>query len=215
MDSVKADNVIIRADVTQSLALAPTAFQIFESKGELGVFCNTKKQVTIPQEFHFAIDERIPPPTNVADLFDKLLLNSETHHDKKLPRNTAPNPFHLHTEKQLEEERARVPKANPYPYTTDYPVLPPKPEPKPSTKPEPFQLESLVRHKEELQQTPFQFLRKFISRSQKEHQVVERAEFDKKIKEKEVIYKRYKKETESEKMVHDVYYCSTIHYKKN
>lgn len=29
--------------------------------------------------------------------------------------------------------------------------LPPKPEPKPCTKPEPFQLESLVRHEEELQ----------------------------------------------------------------
>lgn len=26
-------------------------------------------------------------------------------------------------QKQLEEERARVPKANPYPYTTDYPVV--------------------------------------------------------------------------------------------
>ncbi|ONK60258.1 uncharacterized protein A4U43_C08F16150 [Asparagus officinalis] len=33
-------------------------------------------------------------------------------------------------EKELEEEKARVPKANPYPYTTDYPVIPPKPEPK-------------------------------------------------------------------------------------
>jgi hypothetical protein len=26
-------------------------------------------------------------------------------------------------QKQWEEERARVPKANPYPYTTDYPVV--------------------------------------------------------------------------------------------
>lgn len=26
-------------------------------------------------------------------------------------------------EKQLEEEATRVPKANPYPYTTDYPVV--------------------------------------------------------------------------------------------
>lgn len=47
--------------------------QIFESKGELGLPCNKKRQVTIPQEFHFAIDERIPPATaNVADLFDKV-----------------------------------------------------------------------------------------------------------------------------------------------
>lgn len=26
-------------------------------------------------------------------------------------------------QKQWEEERARIPKANPYPYTTDYPVV--------------------------------------------------------------------------------------------
>lgn len=38
------------------------------------MFCNTKRQVTVPQEFHFATDERIPPPANVADLlFDKVL----------------------------------------------------------------------------------------------------------------------------------------------
>ncbi|KOM48025.1 hypothetical protein LR48_Vigan07g172900 [Vigna angularis] len=58
-------------------------------------------------------------------------------------RNTTPNPFHLHSEergaekekklimellhKELEEEIARIPKANPYPYTTDYLVIPPKP----------------------------------------------------------------------------------------
>ncbi|KAK1388873.1 Targeting protein for XKLP2 [Heracleum sosnowskyi] len=231
----------------------PLNKKIFESKGELGVFCNTKKQVTIPQEFHFATDERIPPPTTVADLFDKLSLNSETHHDKKLPRNTAANPFHLHTEergakkenklvmelmqKQLEEERARVPKALPYPYTTDYPVLPPKPEPKPCTKPEPFQLESLVRHEEELQremeerqrmereearmrlfkaqpvmkEDPIPIpekVRKPLTEVQEfdlhvEHRAVERAEFDKKIKEKEVIYKRYREEAESEKMMEE------------
>lgn len=27
-------------------------------------------------------------------------------------------------EKEMEEERARVPRAAPYPYTTDYPVVP-------------------------------------------------------------------------------------------
>ncbi|KAA8524341.1 hypothetical protein F0562_010764 [Nyssa sinensis] len=132
----------------------PLNKKIFESKGDLGMFCNTKRHITIPQEFHFATDERIPPPVTVADLFDKLSLNSEPHHDKQLPRNTKPNPFNLHTEdrgtekerkfvmevmqKQLEDERARIPKANPYPYTTDYPLIPPKPEPKQSTKPEAF-----------------------------------------------------------------------------
>ncbi|KAL2245824.1 UNVERIFIED_CONTAM: Protein TPX2, partial [Sesamum indicum] len=145
----------------------PLNRKIFESKGDMGIFCNLKKQVTIPQEFHFAIDKRIPPPTAVVDLFDKLSISSEPHQEKPIPKNTTPNPFHLHTEergaekekrmveelmqKQLEEVRARVPKAHPYPYTTDYPVIPPKPEPKPCTKPEPFQLESLMRHEEEMQ----------------------------------------------------------------
>ncbi|KAE8706216.1 Protein TPX2 [Hibiscus syriacus] len=113
--------------------------KIFESKEELGIFCNAKKQVTIPQEFHFATHERIPPPPlAVFDLLDKLSLNSESSHDP-IPRNTIPNPFHLHTEersvekekkfameileKQFEEEQARVPKATPYSYTTDYPVI--------------------------------------------------------------------------------------------
>ncbi|XP_062150898.1 protein TPX2 [Alnus glutinosa] len=145
----------------------PLNKKIFESKGELGLFCHAKKHVTIPQEFHFATDERIPPPAAVVDLFDKLSLNSEHCHENPIIRNTTPNPFHLHTEergaqkerrfvmelvhKQLEAERARIPRASPYPYTTDYPVIPPKPEPKQCTKPEPFQLESLVRHEEEMQ----------------------------------------------------------------
>ncbi|KAF5187238.1 Tpx2 [Thalictrum thalictroides] len=145
----------------------PLNKRIFESKGDMGLFSQPKRQVTRPREFHFATDERIPQAKSVADLFDKLSLNSESRHDHQLPRITTPNPFHLNTEergaekerrfvvevmqKKLEEERARVPKATPYPYTTDYPVIPPKPEPKQCTKPEPFQLESLVRHEEEIQ----------------------------------------------------------------
>ncbi|XP_010475004.1 PREDICTED: protein TPX2-like [Camelina sativa] len=144
----------------------PLNKKIFESKGEMGIFCNTKKHITIPQEFHFATDERISRPDSVLDIFDKLSLNSESFHEKPLPRKTAPNPFNLRTEergaekeknffmelvhKKIGDEKARVPKANPYPYTTDYPVVPPKPEPKQCTQPEPFQLESLVRHEEEL-----------------------------------------------------------------
>lgn len=51
-------------------------FQIFESKGDIGIFCNTKKHVTEPQEFHFATDERIPPPaSSVADLFGKVMMS--------------------------------------------------------------------------------------------------------------------------------------------
>lgn len=145
----------------------PLNRKIFESKGELGISCTEKKHATKPQEFHFSINERIPLPISIFESFEKLSLNSEPRHEKPLPRNTKPNPFHLFTEergaekekkfvmelvqKQLEVERARLPKANPYPYTTDFPVIPPKPEPKQCTRPEPFQLESLVRHEEEMQ----------------------------------------------------------------
>ncbi|KAI3795295.1 hypothetical protein L1987_37946 [Smallanthus sonchifolius] len=232
----------------------PLNKKIFESKGELGLFCNKKRQVTIPEEFHFAIDERIPPPTaNVADMFDKLSLCSDSHTQKPVLRNTAPNPFHLHTEergaekekkfvmeiihKHIEEERARIPKATPYQYTTDYPVVPPKPEPKQCTKPEPFQLESVARHEEEVQremeerkrleeeetrmrlfkaqsilkEDPIpvpEKVRRPLTEVQEfdlhvEHRAVDRAEFDKKIKEKEMMYKRYRDEAESAKMMEE------------
>ncbi|KAL6657984.1 hypothetical protein ACP70R_005764 [Stipagrostis hirtigluma subsp. patula] len=146
----------------------PLNKKILESKGEIGVFAHPKPQATAPKEFHFSTDDRLGPPA-VADLFDKLSLYSESssQHDRNMPRVTTPNPFNLHTEergqlkerqlaaqllqKQMEEEKARVHKANPYPYTTDYPVVPPKPEPKPCTRPEGFQLESLVRHELEQQ----------------------------------------------------------------
>ncbi|MCL7043533.1 hypothetical protein MKW94_002040, partial [Papaver nudicaule] len=226
----------------------PLNKKIFESKGGLGIYRNLKRQVTKPQEFHFATDERNPPARTVFDLFDK---HSEDHRNEQpLPRLTTPKPFHLHTEelgaekekkfvdeilqKQYEEERARIPKATPYPYTTDYPVIPPKPEPKHSTKPEPFQLESLTRHEEELQREMEQRRRveeeeaqmrifkaqpilkedpvpvpekerKPLTQVQEfqlhvDHRAVNRAEFDKKIKEKETEYKRYREESESAKL---------------
>ncbi|PHT38434.1 Protein TPX2 [Capsicum baccatum] len=80
--------------------------QIFESKGDLGMFCNTKRQVTVPQEFHFSTDERILPPANVTDelLFGKLPLNSESQNDKTIPRNTTPTPFRLSTEERGAEK---------------------------------------------------------------------------------------------------------------
>uniref|UniRef100_A0A0E0Q8S1 TPX2 C-terminal domain-containing protein n=1 Tax=Oryza rufipogon TaxID=4529 RepID=A0A0E0Q8S1_ORYRU len=146
----------------------PLNKKILESKGDIGVFPHLKAQPTAPKEFHFSTDDRLGPPA-VVDLFDKLSLCSESsyHSKKDVPRLTIPNPFNLHTDerghekerqlaaqllqKQLQEEKARIPKANPYPYTTDYPVIPPKPEPKPCTRPEGFQLESLVRHEMEQQ----------------------------------------------------------------
>ncbi|KAL8468785.1 hypothetical protein ACS0TY_031833 [Phlomoides rotata] len=232
----------------------PLNKKIFESKGDMGIFSNMKKQVTIPQEFNFAVDKRIPPPTAVVDLFDKLSICSESHHEKPpLPRLTTPNPFHLHTDergaekerrlaeellqKQLEEERARVPKAHPYPYTTDYPVIPPKPEPKPCTKPSPFQLESLVRHEEEIQREMEERRRKEIEEEEMrkfkaqpilkedpipvpekerkpltevqefnlhvDNRAVDRAEFDKKMKEKEMVHKRYREEEEAAKTMEE------------
>ncbi|KAK4476690.1 hypothetical protein RD792_015850 [Penstemon davidsonii] len=102
----------------------------------MGISCNMKKQVTTAQEFHFAVDKIIPPPTPVLDLFDKLSTNSDSLQEKLFPRNTTLNPFHLQTEKRgakiekkLEEEKAKIPKAHPYPYTTYYPVISPKPDP--------------------------------------------------------------------------------------
>ncbi|URE26413.1 Cell cycle regulated microtubule associated protein [Musa troglodytarum] len=251
----------------------PLNKKILESKGEIGLFCNPKPQITITEEFCFATNERLGPPAAVVQLFDKagirllldsisrrrnlliiafqnfqLSLHSETsnHERKEVPRVTIPTPFHLHTEergfekerqlaeqilqKELEEERARIPKANPYPYTTDYPVIPPKPEAKHCTKPEAFQLESLVRHEEEMQRKleekermereeaqrrifraqpilnddplplpqrerkPLTEIKEFVLHV--DHRAVERTEFDQKIKEKELTYKRLREEQE-------------------
>ncbi|XP_062186816.1 protein TPX2-like isoform X2 [Phragmites australis] len=166
----------------------PLNKKILESKGDVGVFAHPKPQVTAPKEFHFSTDDRLGPPS-VTDLFDKLSIYSESssHTDRKgVPRLTIPNPFNLHTEerghekerqravqllqKQMEEEKARVHKANPYPYTTDYPVVPPKPEPKPCTRPEGFQLESLVRH--ELEQQKLMEERERMEREEAQRRIV-------------------------------------------
>ncbi|KAL1199596.1 Protein TPX2 [Cardamine amara subsp. amara] len=228
--------------------------KIFESKGEMGIFCNTKKHEIIPQEFHFLTDARISQPNSVIDLLDKLSLKSDSCREKPLQRNTTPNPFLLRTEergagkekkfmrevthKQIEDERVRIPKATPYPYTTDYPVKPPKPEPKQCTKPKPFKLESLARHEEEMQKEMEERIRVEREEAQRrrvfraqpvikedpipipekvrrplteiqefnlhvDHRAVERADFDHKIKEKEMMYKRYREKTEAAKMVEE------------
>ncbi|WOL15169.1 protein TPX2-like isoform X5 [Canna indica] len=233
----------------------PLNKKILESKGDLGLFCNSKPQITIPEEFHFSTNDRLGPPVAVVEQFDKLSLYSESsnHERKEVPRITIPNPFHLHTEdrglekerqfaeqvllKELEADRARIPKAKPYPYTTDFPVMPPKPEPKQCTKPEAFQLESLVRHEEEMQRMleereraereeaqrrifraqpilkvdPLPFPekeRKPLTEVQKfvlhvDHRALQRTEFDSKIKEKELIYKRLREEQEFAKMIEE------------
>ncbi|KAL5543091.1 hypothetical protein UlMin_010801, partial [Ulmus minor] len=230
----------------------PVNKKIFESKGELGISCNVKRHVKKSQEFRFATNERIPTPSAVGNLFDKSL-KSETCNEKPPPRNTTPIPFHLHTkergvekekkfrtelmQKQREEERVRIPKANLYPYTTDYRVVPPKPEPKQCTQPEPFHLESLVRHEKEIQKENEEGRRKEQEEAQMrifkaqpvlkedpipvpekvprpltqvqqfahhvDHQAVKRAEFDQKVKEKELMYIRYKEEKEAARMMEE------------
>ncbi|CAN1230993.1 Protein TPX2 [Linum perenne] len=211
------------------------------------------RPLKVKSSFELEIEElEKMPKFKAKPLNKKLSLNSGSH-DIHLPRNTTPNPFHLHTEergaekerrlamelmrKQMEEELARVPKANPYPYTTDYPVVPPKPTPKPSTRPEPFELESLVRHEEEMQKEMEERQRKEREEAQMrvfkaqpilkedpipvpekvrrpltevqqihlhvDHRAVDRAEFDQKVKEKEMMYKRYREESEAAKMIEE------------
>ncbi|XP_074579240.1 protein TPX2 [Curcuma longa] len=233
----------------------PLNKKILESKGDIGLFCNSKPQITVPEEFHFATNDRLGPSAAIDELFDKLSLHpvSSNHEKKEVPKLTIPNPFHLHTEerglekekqfvkqllqKELEEERARIPKANPYPYTTDFPVMPPKPEPKQCTKPEGFQLESLIRHEEELQRRMEEKERAEREEAQRrifraqpilkddplplpererkpltevqefalhvDHRAVQRSEFDKVIKEKELTYKRLREEQEFTKMMEE------------
>ncbi|KAK1280417.1 Protein TPX2 [Acorus gramineus] len=128
----------------------PLNKKILERKGDPGLFCNKKRQVTTPKEFHFATNERLPPSNIFVEHFDK---------ERGLTKEKKVKLEFL--QKQLEEERARVQKALPYPYTTDYPVgnqlllfdddFPPKPTPKECTKTEAFQLESLVRREDEMQ----------------------------------------------------------------
>ncbi|XP_038981997.1 protein TPX2-like isoform X2 [Phoenix dactylifera] len=234
----------------------PLNKKILDSRGATGLFSsNPRPQITTPQEFHFATNDRFGPSATMVELFDKLSLHSESSHrdNREVAGITMPNPFHLKTEergfekerqfamqifqKQLEEEKARIPKANPYPYTTDYPVIPSKPEPKQCTKPEAFQLESLVRHEEEMQRKleekermqreeaqkrifkaqrimrddpiplpeierrPLTEVQEFVFHS--DHRAVQRSEFDKKIKEKEMMYKRMREEYETAKMIEE------------
>jgi hypothetical protein len=57
--------------------------QILESKGEIGVFAQPKPQVTAPKEFHFSTDDRLGP-SSVADLFDKVVIESHITTNKLL-----------------------------------------------------------------------------------------------------------------------------------
>ncbi|KAM3288486.1 hypothetical protein P3S67_021916 [Capsicum chacoense] len=116
----------------------PLNKKIFESKGVLGMFLNTKRQVTVPQEFHFATDKRILPPANVAD---ELLFKAQ-------------------------------------PVLTEDPIPVPEKVRKPLTEVQDFKLRV-------------------------DNRSLDRAEFDKKIKQKEMMHKRYIEETESARMIEE------------
>ncbi|KAG0614517.1 hypothetical protein M758_6G183400 [Ceratodon purpureus] len=138
---------------------------IFESKGDLGVPRNHKREVTVPQEFHLKTDERAHSrePAILADQIVKLSLSKPDKEAATL-RPTIPKPFHLATDdrglakemrhiqerfqQQQEEAKARIPIAHPLPLTTEVPEVFPKPPPKECTKPEPFRLESLMLHEQ-------------------------------------------------------------------
>ncbi|KAG0554725.1 hypothetical protein KC19_12G114100 [Ceratodon purpureus] len=226
----------------------PLNKRIFKSKGDLGVPRNHKRQITMPVEFRFQTGQRaqVRCPALPVEEFDKLSLRRELSAEVT-QRPTAPKPFHLASddrglakkmrmiqeqiERDQKEAEARIPKAQPLPYTTKSPIIPPKPAPKVCTKPVPFQLVSLTRHEEEQQ-------RRAAERAQAEHldkllkefraqpnlsnapvfmpvrsnkplteiyefkfnvdsRAVERAEFDKKVAEKQNMYKHYREEYEA------------------
>ncbi|KGN55955.2 protein TPX2 isoform X1 [Cucumis sativus] len=63
--------------VMQNFKACPLNRKIFSSKGEMGVFRNSKQETTIPMEFKFHNEKRIlQPPT---ELFNKLSLTSQLH----------------------------------------------------------------------------------------------------------------------------------------
>ncbi|KAK1302113.1 Protein TPX2 [Acorus calamus] len=168
----------------------PLNKKILERKGDPSLFCNKKRQVTTPKEFHFATNERLPSSNIVVEHFDK---------------------------------------------------FPPKPTPKECTKMEAFQLESLVRHEDEMQRIQEEReemerkerqKRNFIARPvliedpiplpkkvrkpltevqefalHVDHRAVDRVKFDKKacplMKEKEMVYKRQREDQENAKMMEE------------
>nr|XP_043607423.1 protein TPX2-like [Erigeron canadensis] len=134
----------------------PVNKKILESKGQLGLFASKKRPVTIPKEFHFAIDKRIPPPrtSNDAESYDKMELCLESHKKKVIPTKTVPRPFHFRTDKRgaEKEEHIKIPKCSSFSSTIDHPLVCSESESRHDTKPKPFQLDSLMRLKNEFQQ---------------------------------------------------------------
>nr|XP_011463786.1 PREDICTED: protein TPX2-like isoform X2 [Fragaria vesca subsp. vesca] len=72
LDGPKQDG----SDVIPKFKARPLNKKIFSSKGDIGVFWNSKRETTVPMEFNFQTERRTQqiPPT---DLFSKLSLTSE------------------------------------------------------------------------------------------------------------------------------------------
>ncbi|KAL4602642.1 hypothetical protein ACB092_10G068100 [Castanea dentata] len=72
MDVTKQDG----CDVMHNFKARPLNKKIFSSKGDIGVFRNSKREATVPMEFNFHSEKRIQPnpPT---ELFSKLSLKAE------------------------------------------------------------------------------------------------------------------------------------------
>ncbi|PRQ17936.1 putative TPX2 central domain-containing protein [Rosa chinensis] len=80
------------SDVMPKFKARPLNKKIFSSKGDIGVFWNSKRETTVPMEFNFQTERRTQqiPPT---DLFSKLSLTSELQPNKgtqfNLPQPTS------------------------------------------------------------------------------------------------------------------------------
>ncbi|KAK8599072.1 hypothetical protein V6N13_077012 [Hibiscus sabdariffa] len=87
MDTISQDV----CDTKYNFKARPLNRKIFSSKGDIGVFRNIKRETTVPMEFNFQTEKRVPqnPP---IELFSKLSLTSELQPSNgsqmKFPRPT-------------------------------------------------------------------------------------------------------------------------------
>ncbi|MCL7042551.1 hypothetical protein MKW94_011342 [Papaver nudicaule] len=85
------------SEVINKFKARPLNRKIFSSKGDIGVFRNTKREPTIPMEFNFPTDKRFPHNPPVADLFNKLSLTTESRQNT-VPQPRLPRPARIPTE---------------------------------------------------------------------------------------------------------------------
>ncbi|KAL3498733.1 hypothetical protein ACH5RR_041465 [Cinchona calisaya] len=78
------------SELSHNFKALPLNRKIFSSKGDIGVFRNVKRDVTVPKEFNFHTDKRAQhnPP---VELFSKLSIASEPQ-----PKIKLPHPASLH-----------------------------------------------------------------------------------------------------------------------